>query len=294
MKIALLGVRGQIGNHLVPYFVLKNRYDVWGPNREDFNLYDTPFVYDVICKEEPDLIINTAAYTDVDGAERYKDLADKINHQAVREIAKAAKNLDVPLIHISTDYVFDGTKEEKYTEKDKPHPLNLYGRTKLDGDDAILSIGPKGIIFRTSWIYDWRRTNFFLKMKFVMQPGARIHVIDDQFGIPNSAQILAKYVNDYVQAGKFEKMQIVNLVCDEHVSWFQFAKMICSYLRKDPWVKLIPVSTEQYLGRYAKDKIVAMRPKNAVLDNTKAKGLGFHLPKWNVVFADFIQKPHRQ
>jgi len=293
MKIALLGVRGQIGNQLVPYFVLKNHYDVWGPNREDLNLYDTPLIYDIICEQKPELIINTAAYTDVDGAERFKDLADKINHQAVREIAKAAKNLDVPLIHFSTDYVFDGKKEDKYTEKDKPHPLGNYGRSKLAGDEAILSIEPKGIIFRTSWIYDWRRINFFLKMKFVMQPGAKIHVIDDQIGTPNPAQLLAQQVYWYIQENQFAKVNIVNLVCDDHTSWFNFAKTICSHLRKDPWVKVIPVSTEKYLGRYAKDKIVAMRPRNAVLDNTKAKNSGYHLPNWKVAFADFIQKPHK-
>jgi len=289
MKIALLGVRGQVGNQLIPHLVTKSRYDVWGPGRETLNLYDPALVYDKICKEEPDLIINAAAYTDVDGAERYKGLADKVNHQAVREIAKAAKNLAIPLIHFSTDYVFNGEKEEKYKENDLPHPLGVYGRTKLAGDEAILTIKPKGMIFRTSWVYDWRRTNFFLKMKHLMQPGAKVHVIDDQFGIPNSARILAKKVYEYMQRKTFKPAEIVNLACREYASWYQFATRICSYLRKDPWVKIIPLSTEQYLGRFAKDKIVAMRPMHAVLDNSKAAQMGISMPKWTTDFADFIK-----
>jgi dTDP-4-dehydrorhamnose reductase len=293
MKIALLGVRGQIGNQLVPYFVLRNQYDLWGPNREELNLCDTNLIYDKICNAHPDLIINAAAYTDVDGSEKYKDLAVRINHHAAREIAKAAKTLDIPLIHFSTEYVFDGKRKEKYKEKDKPNPLNQYGRTKLEGDKAILAIAPNGVIFRTSWVYDWRRTNFFLKMKFVMQPGAKIHVVDDQFGVPNSAQLLAKKVYEYILDKDYKKVEIVNLVCSEYTSWFDFAKTICSYLRKDPWVKIFPVSTEKYLGMYAKDRIMAIRPKRAILDNSKANRLGYNMPTWDSAFADFIQKPYK-
>jgi len=291
MKIALLGIQGQIGNRIVPY-LKKAHHNVWGPNREDLNLYDTPLIYNTICKENPNLIINTAAYTNVDGAENHKNLANKINYQAVREIAKAAKSLDIPLIHFSTDYVFDGNKQEKYKEEDSPHPLNYYGRTKLAGDEAILTIEPKGIIFRTSWVYDWRRTNFFLKMKLLMQPNAEIHIINDQFGVPNSAGLLAKKVYEYIIERNFKKAKVMNLVCSESTSWFDFAKIICTHIQQDPLVNIIPISTAQYVKKFAKDKLVATRPHHAVLDNSKAISSGYTMPNWDTDFINFIQNPY--
>jgi len=292
MKVALLGSGGQVGNH-VAHYLEKPHYIAWAPSSEELNLYDTPLVYDKICKEEPDLIINTAAYTNVDGAERYKELADKVNHRAAQEIAKAAKNLGVPLIHFSTDYVFSGSNEEKYTEDDPTSPLGVYGKTKLDGDEAILAIAPKGIIFRTSWVYDWRRTNFFLKMKFLMSTCATVQVVADQFGIPNSAKLLASKVYEYVEAREFKSVEVVNLVCGEYTSWYQFAKVIYSYLKGEKQVKIIPISTEEYLDEFAKDKLVAMRPRHTILDNSKATRMGLTMPNWDVDFADFIQKPYK-
>jgi dTDP-4-dehydrorhamnose reductase len=105
--------------------------------------------------------------------------------------------------------------------------------------------------------------------------------------------VLAKKVYEYIITNKFKKAEVVNLVCNEYTSWYQFAKLICTHLRKEAGVKIIPVSTEKYITTQPKDKIIAMRPKYAVLDNSKAAGLGLVMPKWNTAFAEFIQKPYK-
>ena len=136
---------------------------------------------------KPDIIVNAAAYTAVDQAESEPELAMAINGDAPGVLAEEAKKLGTLLVHYSTDYVFDGTKDSPYTEEDKPNPLNVYGRTKLAGEQAIQAVDGNHLIFRTSWVYGTRGKNFFLTMLRLAREREEIRVVDDRSGLPPGA-----------------------------------------------------------------------------------------------------------
>jgi len=288
MRVFLFGVSGQIGRQLAPYFRLRADTVLYDPIHGVINLANTQDLFSQVCFRKPDLIINAAAYTNVDSAEYNEELANKINHLAVKELAHAAKSLDVPLIHYSTDYVFDGKSTDKYLETSTPNPLSVYGKTKLAGDEAILAVAPRGVIFRTSWVYSNHRTNFYKTMQGKICPGASLRVVDDQFGTPNSASVLAHATYKYMLRNTFDKAEIVNLVCDEYASWYQFAKLICAYWGLEKYVEITPITTAQYLAEQANDRVIAPRPMHAVLDNRKAKSRGVVLPTWVTELRKFM------
>jgi dTDP-4-dehydrorhamnose reductase len=236
---------------------------------------------------QPHVIINAAGYTAVDHAEKNPDLALAINGTAPAILAEEAKKLGAALVHYSTDYVFDGEKEEPYTEEDSPNPLCVYGRTKLAGDEAIQSTGLPHLIFRTAWVYGLKGKNFLLTMQRLAKERDELKIVDDQIGSPTwsrtiaqtTANILTQVLpqNSPGDLSRFEQASgLYNLVCDGQTSWFGFAQAILEASSLSHSTKLIPIPTSEY-------PTPAKRPHNSVLSTEKLKSaFGIAPPAWDV------------
>ena len=270
-KILLTGGTGQVGFELQT--TLKPLGAVWAPGRDKFDLANPDSLRTKIQAYRPDLIVNPAAYTAVDQAESESDLARVINAEAPRVMAEEAHKLNIPLIHYSTDYVFDGTKTEPYTEDDTPNPLNVYGKTKLEGERAILATHDQYLILRTSWVYSpTRGRNFYRTMLWLFQEKDDIRMVDDQIGAPTSAQFLAEKTAEILsqlktrEAGE-DRWGLYHLTEDETMSWYGFAQRILEQAKKgtsEPKVKSVqPISSSEF-------KTVAKRPINSQLNCSKS------------------------
>ena len=186
MKIFLTGKNGQLGSRLEED--LKKFHEVIAMDRNSLDLIDIQLIEDTVHQVKPDLIINTAAYTNVDRAEKEEDLAYRVNALAPKALTKAAKLLDIPIIHISTDYIFDGLKKDAYIENDEPKPLSVYGFTKLQGE-VFVKQNPKHFILRTSWVFSSRGHNFLKTIIKLAQEKSSINIVDDQWGSPTSVKV---------------------------------------------------------------------------------------------------------
>jgi dTDP-4-dehydrorhamnose reductase len=219
---------------------------------------------------KPTLIINCAAYTNVDNAEINYKIAFKINAEAPRVLAEESLKLDIPLIHFSTDYVFDGTSKRAYKEDDQTNPLNNYGKTKLDGELAIKKNCKKFIIIRTSWVYNSKRgKNFYRTMIKLFKKKNEICVVNDQYGCPTSVQFLAKRIKKILTQLNLKEEKrwgIYHLTDNKVMTWFKFAKNILKLenLLSKKKINVIPISSSDY-------SISIKRPKNSILDLTKIK-----------------------
>src|SRR5712691_13329348 len=197
MRILVTGAKGQLGQELQR--VLRGE-EVIATDRPEYELTD-PMLGEKIAAQRPDLVIHTAAYTDVDGCERDPDTAFQVNAQGTRRVAEGAAKANARLIYISTDYVFDGKKLEPYTERDPVNPLNVYGRSKLIGEQEALKACPSVLIVRTSWLYGAHGKNF---VKTILQLAAtrpEIRVVDDQRGSPTYARDLASEISELIRRG---------------------------------------------------------------------------------------------
>jgi dTDP-4-dehydrorhamnose reductase len=208
-----------------------------------------------------DLIINCAAYTKVDKAELHERQANLINHLAVRQIAEIAQSNNIKLIHISTDFVFDGLKQQLYFEEDTPLPLNIYGKTKLAGENAILSImKTNASIIRTSWVYSEYGNNFVDTILRLIQKGADLNIVSDQIGTPTYANDLAQAILNIIKNDKFtvfEKASEVYHYSNEgECSWFDFAKEIVNISGANCTIH--PISSENYPTAATRPRLVLM------------------------------------
>lgn len=276
-KILLTGGTGQLGHELKQ--TLRFVGDFWAPNRNELDLTNLKSLRVKIEDFKPDLIVNAAAYTDVDGAERQPDLAWIINAKAPRVMAEEACRLNIPLIQYSTDYVFDGKKKAPYLEHDKTNPLNVYGETKLFAERIIQEIHKKNLIMRTSWIYnETRGQNFYRTMIKLFQEHEEVSVVTDQIGNPTSATFIAektaKIILDLnVRQEEETRWGLYHLTGHETMSWYNFAEKIrleASKTSKDLKIKYIkPILSEDYVT-------TAERPKYSACSNRKVNTL-FHL-----------------
>jgi dTDP-4-dehydrorhamnose reductase len=269
-KILLTGGTGQVGYELQA--TLKPLGEIWVPRRQEFDLADPESLRKKIQDYQPDLIVNPAAYTAVDQAESEPELARIINAEAPRVMAEEAHKLGIPLIHYSTDYVFDGTKAEPYTEEDEPNPLNVYGKTKLEGERAIQKAHDQCLILRTSWVYSpTRGKNFYRTILKLFQEKEEIRVVDDQIGAPTSAQFLAEktveIIEEFWDGSSIQKAcKIFHLTPSGKTSWYGFAGEIHRWKLAakagDAFVlrRIIPISTSEY-------KTPVARPKMSLLDS---------------------------
>ena len=278
MKILITGINGQVGHALMR--ALTN-HELIGLTRQDCDLTNLDQIRQVIDNHQPELIINTAAYTKVDQAEDEPELAFQINRDAPRVMAEKAHEYDIPIIHFSTDYVFDGQKELPYTEEDLPNPLGIYGQSKLAGEEAIKEVNGKYYIFRTSWVYSGMGHNFYLNIQRIIGEQNELKVVNDQLGAPTSSLFIAKQIKKIIPKLSGENRGIYHLVPNGSCTWFDFARVILNSSKHyHSEKKIIPVTSDQYPTK-------AKRPSNSCLSNNKIqKAIMVEFDDWKSVFLE--------
>jgi dTDP-4-dehydrorhamnose reductase len=280
MRLLLTGVHGQLGSALLPR--LKPLGDLTVVTRADCDLSSPEAVRRLVQEVKPDVVINPAAYTLVNDAETHSDLAFAINRDAPATLASECLKLGAIFVHYSTDYVFDGSKAGEYTEQDEPHPLNVYGASKLAGERAVAAVGGRYLILRTSWVYSAHGTNFLLTMRKLAREREELKVVDDQVGSPTSARQLAEATVRLVQtysgtATDAFPSGLYHATAGGSVSWCGFARAIVESSRLHDNLKvqrILPISSAEFPSP-------AHRPLNSVLSNSKFERVfGFRLSSW--------------
>jgi len=262
MKILITGINGQVGHALMREL---NDHELIGLSRQDYDLTNLDQIKQVIDQHQPELIINPAAYTKVDQAEVEPELAFQINRDAPKVMAEKAREYHIPLIHFSTDYVFDGEKKEAYVENDPTHPLGVYGQSKCAGEEAIQEVGGLIYIFRTSWVYYNVGHNFFLTMKKLSHERDELKVVADQLGVPTSNTFIAEQIKAIITQHKENNTGVYHLVPDGSSSWHEFAKQIISQTNPQFSLEnLHAIQTHKFPSK-------TQRPKNSILNNAKIK-----------------------
>ena len=260
LKILVTGKDGQLGYALQE--LSENQFEfTWKfTDRSELDITNSINTQTVLKEFQPDWIINAAAYTDVDGAESNEEIAYKVNADGPYILAKLSKEIGAKLVHISTDYVFDGTKKEPYSENDKPNPLQVYGKSKLKGELLIQDTYISGFIIRTSWVYGNHGKNFVNTILKLAKTKNEIQVIDDQFGSPTYVKDLANVVIELVSKRQFNEMELYHFSNYGVISWFDFAKSIKQLMNLDLKIQRIN-SCDYYKSNF--------RPTYSVLDLKK-------------------------
>lgn len=285
--ILILGVNGQVGTELQRSFSGAGAVTAW--DRKLADLSQPEALRPLIQELRPQIILNAAAYTAVDRAESESDLAMAINGDAPRVLAEEAAKLDALLVHYSTDYVFDGSKTSPWVEEDATNPLNVYGKTKLAGEQGIEAVGGRYFIFRTSWVYGPHGHNFLRTMLRLGSERDQLKIVDDQFGAPTSSIAIADATHAAVNkvATTQPRYGVYHLTCGGETTWCRFAQEIFAQNQqksetKAPVVSAIPSSAYP---------TPAVRPTNSVLSNGKLKNeLGVVLPDWQMALRDVMEK----
>ena len=262
MKILITGVNGQVGHALMHELT---EHELIGLTRQGCDLTNLDQIKQVIDHHQPELIINPAAYTKVDQAEDEPELAFQINRDAPKVMAEKAREYNIPLIHFSTDYVFNGEKKKAYVEDDSTHPLGVYGQSKCAGEEAIRKISGQIYIFRTSWVYSNVGHNFYLTIKRLSQEHEELKVVADQIGVPTSNQFIAEQIKQIIPQLSEKNTGIYHLVPDGSCSWYEFANKIIS--KTNPQFNLDNLHAIPTHEFHTKTK----RPANSVLSNVKIK-----------------------
>lgn len=272
MRILITGAQGQVGWEVAQ--LLPELGQVLALDRQGLDLADVDALRRVLASFQPQVIVNAGAYTAVDRAETEFELARAINARAPGVLAEEAKRLGALLIHYSTDYVFDGEKRVPYLESDSVGPLNAYGRSKLEGEEAIVASGAAALILRTSWVYATRGKNFLLTMQRLGRERDELAVVADQTGVPNWAWRLAAATQELLRLGiarLSDAPGIYHLSAGGSGSWYDFAKAIFGAAESP---RLRPITTEEY-------PLPARRPSYGVLSGAKLEAeFGIRLPHW--------------
>ncbi|MGN0018321.1 MAG: dTDP-4-dehydrorhamnose reductase [Candidatus Gastranaerophilaceae bacterium] len=257
VKVLVTGANGMLGQDLCPMLEDCDFIDeVIETDRHNLDITNELEVNKVLNEYKPDYIIHCAAYTNVDKAETDLENAEKINIHGTENIAKAANKINATLIYISTDYVFDGTKKEKYLPIDATNPLNNYGKTKLQGELAVQKYCKKYYITRTSWLYGHHGKNFIETMLKYGKEGKELKVVNDQFGCPTWTVGLSEGICDIIEENP--DYGIYHICGSGETTWYEFAKEIFKQANVD--AKLSPCTTEEY-------PVPAKRPKYSAMEN---------------------------
>lgn len=281
MNIVVTGANGQLGSEIKVLAEQDRSNSYFFLDRKQLPLDQTLIIQDILGMYQPDLIIHCAAYTAVDKAESEHELADRINHLATEEIAQYCRLHQAKLIAISTDYVFDGESTVALMESATTDPINIYGLTKLKGEQAIQKWCPEGIIIRTSWVYSSFGNNFVKTMIQLMTEKEEISVIYDQIGSPTYALDLAKAIVHIVDREKWES-GIYHFSNEGEISWFDFASAIKEIRGLDCKINAIPTSAYP---------TAAKRPKFSLLDKTKIKEtFALQVPFWKDSLKEMLSK----
>lgn len=280
-KILLIGKNGQIGwelqRCLAPLGI------VVAAGQETCDLTHPERIAAFVRQVKPDMLINAAAYTAVDKAEEDQAAAEAINALAPGILGQEARRLGIPLIHYSTDYVFDGIASTPYREEDPPNPLNVYGKTKRAGELAVMSSGCEFLILRTSWVYGWRGQNFLLSMLRLAAEKEELRVVNDQIGVPNWSRGIAAATAHLAAAWQPGQGGIFHLSCQGAASWYDFASAIFEMAPLPKKPRLVPVSTGEFMRP-------ACRPAYSALNSDKlAHVFALRLPFWKEMLSLAMQ-----
>jgi dTDP-4-dehydrorhamnose reductase len=284
MKILVTGKNGQLGKSIQKTVNTDNKIDNnHSPNdfifvgRGDLDLSSESSISHYFKNNKFDIIINCAAYTQVDRAEQEAELANQINHLAIKQLASIASNQQAKLLHISTDYVFDGESDTPYIETDRPNPINVYGKTKLAGEQALQTVMPmNALIIRASWIYSEYNNNFISTMLKLGKKQDELSVVNDQMGSPTYAADLADAILEIIKHKKFRDVgqttQIYHYSGEGEISWHRFAKEIFKIEKIE--CKVNSIATKQY-------PTPAKRPRNTFMNKDKiVKVFNIKISNW--------------
>ncbi len=276
MKILITGSNGMLGHDLQE--VLADKHELILTTSKTLDITDKQHTMDFIFEVKPDIVINSAAYTDVDGCEENQDIAYAVNGEGVRNLALACKEVDCALVHVSTDYVFDGTARDPIKEDGKIGPISIYGKSKLKGEEAILEILDKFFIVRTAWLYGINGKNFPKTILELAQNHSEITVVYDEVGSPTYTPDLADGIAKLIETDYYG---IYHLTNSGSCSWCEFARYIFEVAEVD--VKVIPVTASEFARP-------APRPSYSVLDNDNWVKNGFEpLRSYKDAIKEYIE-----
>ena len=281
-NVLVTGADGQVGSE-IKELSSNYEYKFFFTNRKILDITNNKDLKEFININKIKVIINSAAYTSVDEAEDNEIDANKVNHLAVRNLAQIAKDKGISLIHISTDYVFDGENFKPYNEDDKVNPTSAYGRTKLAGENAMVAINPpNSIIIRTSWVYSFFGNNFVKKMITLGKERKELNVVFDQIGTPTSARDLAETILIILPKIKNNKVNIYNYSNEGVLSWYDFSKEIIKMANINCQVN--PIESKCFPTK-------AKRPHYSVLNKSKIKReFNVIIPYWKNSLNNFFEK----
>lgn len=286
MRVTVIGRSGQVALALLECSDTTATVTCLG--RPDIDLAGTHNIKDQIAATQPDAIVNAAAYTDVDGAERQSERAFAVNSRAAGRVAAIACALRVPLVHLSSEYVFDGECPRPYREDDAPAPLNVYGASKLEGEHAVAAGTDDYAIVRTSWLYSPYGRNFLTKIRLRAMRQASIPVVDDRLGAPTSSKQVARgallIADNLKRSSRPELRGIFHVTCAGETTWARFAAEIVAQSR-EPIVASCTVHPVPSIGLAE----IARRPMNSRLDNSRVAAThGLKLDHWKVALAEIM------
>jgi dTDP-4-dehydrorhamnose reductase len=273
MRVLLFGGNGQVGHAIQAQGTLPGEIIV--STRKDCDLADAASVRSLLQRVHPDIIVNAAAYTAVDKAESDRETCFAINAAAPGAMASEAAKIGAKLVHFSTDYVFDGTKSGPYTEEDLPGPRNVYGASKLAGEQTVANAGGETLILRTSWVYGSHGANFLKTMLRLGAERPELRIVADQHGAPTSAEAIAEATIRILKNAEEDRWigGVHHMTAAGQTTWYGFAQAIFARA-PGPSPVLVPIATTDY-------PTPAARPANSVLSNEKfVANFGFRLPAW--------------
>ena len=279
-NILITGCNGQLGSEIREISPNYEDYKFSFTDKSDLDITDHKAVNEFIKINKINIIINCAAFTEVDKAESEPELTDAINNHAVANFARIAKERSIRLIHISTDYVFDGTNHKPYVETDVPNPKSVYGQTKLHGEIALQKVNPpNSIIIRTSWVYSKFGNNFVKTMLDLAKTRGELDVVADQIGSPTNAADLASCIFAILPQIQNSLVEVYNYSNEGVCSWYDFSKAIFEF--KDCATKVNPIEGAQFPS-------IAKRPFFSVLNKNKIKNkYGLKIPHWRASLKMF-------
>lgn len=282
-NILVTGANGQLGSEIQSLQNQFSNYQFFFTDVTALDITNSEAISDFCTHKKINTIINCAAYTAVDKAESEIEICNKINHKAAEYLAQVAKAQNIKLVHVSTDYVFDGCSYAPYTEDNNPNPINVYGKTKWLGEVAICKIAPKNtIIIRTSWVYSSFGNNFVKTMLRLAETKQQLNIIADQIGTPTYAYDLAKTILDILPQIKNEQPETYHYANEGICSWYDFAFEIFTQTKTN--CKVYPIKTIDY-------PTAAQRPLVTVMDKSKIKEkYNIEIPHWKTSLQNCLNK----
>ena len=279
MKILVTGANGQLGQEFKNN-VSKNKDDFYFTDKNELDIINKNHVLNYVSDNQIDLIINCAAYTNVNESETNKRQAIKVNSDAVKNLVEICQEQKLKMIHISTDYVYNSNNINPIKEDSNINPLNYYGFSKREGEKIIEKSLSDSIIIRTSWLYSMYGSNFVKTMIKKGNNGEKIYVINDQFGCPTYAKDLVNVILSIIDSGIKPKYKVYNFSNEGYTNWYDFTKKIFELKKLD--CSINPVDSENY-------RSIARRPKYSVLDKSRIKDtFNINIRKWEDALQEFI------